>query len=66
MLDSVVAGAVFGIGALALDAGTAASLAFGAAAFVLAIAGFIGFGARAIATYRDSLVVRFPAPPDVG
>ena len=66
VLDSVVAGAVFGIGALALDAGTATSIVIGAAAFVLSIAGFIGFGARAIAAYRRSLVARFPTPPGPG
>ena len=63
VLNAVVAGAFVGIAALALDLGTAASLALGAVTFLVAIVGFVAFGTRAIAAYRRALVTRFPTPP---
>jgi hypothetical protein len=62
VLDSVVAGAVVGIAALALDAGTVATISFGAVVFVLSMAGFVAYGIKTITTYRRSLAVRFPGP----
>jgi len=62
VLDSVVAGAVFGIAALGLDLGTAAAIAAGAVAFAASLAGFVRVARRAIASGRRDLVVRFPTP----
>jgi hypothetical protein len=63
VLNSVVAGAVAGIAGLGLELGTGASIAIGAAAFLISLAGYLAYGLRAIATYRRNLVVRFPPPP---
>jgi hypothetical protein len=62
VLDAVVAGATAGIAALGLDSGIAGALAAGAAAFVVALAGFVAFGLWTIRAYRRDLVVRFPSP----
>jgi hypothetical protein len=64
VLDSVVAGAVAGIAAQALDAGTRASIAIAVAAFLLTVVGFLTWGVRTVAGYRREIVVRFPTPPE--
>jgi hypothetical protein len=64
VLDSVVAGAVAGIAASALDAGTAASIAIAVAMFVVALAGFAAWAVLAVSGYRRDIVVRFPTPPE--
>jgi hypothetical protein len=63
VLNSVVAGAVAGIAGLGLELGTGASIAIGAAAFLISLAGYLAYGLRAIAAYRRNLVARFPTPP---
>jgi hypothetical protein len=64
VLDSVVAGATFGIAGLGLDLGTPASVLIGGAAFVVALGVFMLYAVRTIHRYRRSLVIRFPTPPD--
>ena len=66
VLTSVVAGAIAGIAALGLDLGTGASIAIGAAAFVLALGTFVAWAVHAVGTLRGSLVSRFPTPPAQG
>ncbi len=56
VLDSVVGGTFAGIAALALDLGTAASLALGADSFLVAIAGFVVYALWTIGVI----------PPDAG
>jgi len=62
VLDSVVAGAITGIAALASGAGTGLTLGLGAAAFVVCLAGFAAVARRSIAASRRMIVVRFPSP----
>lgn len=62
VLDSVVAGAVGAIAALALDAGTLETLVVGAVVFCAAIAGFILLATTSVKAAQRSFVVRFPAP----
>jgi hypothetical protein len=62
VLDSVVAGAVGSIAALALDAGTLETLVVGAVVFCVAIAGFILLATTSVKAAQRSFVVRFPAP----
>jgi hypothetical protein len=62
VLDSVVAGTVAGIAGVGLKVATGASLAFGAAAFLISLVAFVLVGIKAIETYRRNLVVRFPTP----
>ena len=61
VLDSVVAGAIAGIAALAADAGTGLSLGLGGAAFAVCLAGFAVIARRSIAASRQMIVVRFPS-----
>lgn len=61
VLDSVVAGAIAGIAALAADAGTGLALGLGGAAFVVSFAGFATVARRSIAASRGMIVVRFPS-----
>jgi hypothetical protein len=63
VLDSVVAGGAAAVAGLGLGLGTAEAVALGAGTFAVALAGFVGFGIRAIAAYETNLVVRFPTPP---
>jgi hypothetical protein len=67
-LDSVVAGAAAGVAGLGLGFETAGSLALGAAAFVLSIAGFAVWATRTIGLWSTHLDARFPTPSsdDVG
>ena len=62
VLNSVIAGAIAGIGALGLELATGVSLVLGAVAFLVSLAAFIVVGVRAIAAYRRNMVVRFPTP----
>jgi hypothetical protein len=62
VLDSVVAGAIAAIAALALDAGTAVALVVAAALFCVALAGFAAVAVRSIEESRRTFVVRFPPP----
>jgi hypothetical protein len=66
VLDAVVAGAVAGIAALGLEAPTGVAIAIGAAAFVLALVGFVVYAVTAVNAYRTDMVVRFPTPPAEG
>jgi hypothetical protein len=69
VLDSVVAGAVAGIAAHALDAGTAAAISTAAAMFVVSVLGFATWAVLTVASYRRRIVVRFPTPstePETG
>jgi len=61
VLDSVVAGTIAGIAALASGAGTGLTLGLGGVGFVLCLAGFGMFAGRAIAAAQRSFVVRFPS-----
>jgi hypothetical protein len=61
VLDSVVAGAIAGIAALAAEAGTGLALGLGGAAFVVSFAGFAAVARRSIAESRRMIVVRFPS-----
>jgi hypothetical protein len=63
VIDSVVAGAVAGIGALALDLGTAASLALGGLFFLVSLAYFAWWARRAIYKFSSELKPLFPSPP---
>lgn len=62
VIDSVVAGAVFGIAAIGLDLGTASALALGAVGFAVSLGCFVTWGQRQIARYRVQLDVLFPTP----
>jgi hypothetical protein len=62
VLDSVVAGAIGGIAAHALDAGTGLVLVVAALVFCVALAGFSRLAVTSIRTAQRSFVVRFPAP----
>jgi hypothetical protein len=64
VVDSVVAGAVAGIAALALDLGTAVSLALGGFFFLVSLAYFAWWARRAIYKYSSELDPLFPSPPD--
>ena len=64
VLDAVVAGSIAGVATLELGVG--ASLAIGAAVFVLTLAVFVALGVWSIAAYRRDMVVRFPTPPTEG
>lgn len=63
VIDSVVAGAAIGIAALALDLGTAASLAAGAVCFLVSLGGFAWWAERQITLYTAELAPLFPTPP---
>lgn len=65
VLDSVVAGAIAAIAALALGTGTAPTVAVGIAGFLVALVGFVAFGARSVGRMRGNLVVRFPTPVEL-
>jgi hypothetical protein len=65
-IDSVVAGAIAGIAAIALDLDTAAALALGGLLFVISAAGFVALGDRQIERFRDELDPVFPSPPREG
>lgn len=62
VIDSVVAGAIAAIAAIALDLDTAAALALGGLLFVVSAAGFVAFGDRQIERFRDELDPVFPSP----
>jgi hypothetical protein len=62
VIDSVVAGAIAGIGALALDVGNLASLALGGLLFLLSIGGFAVWAKRAVDRYTAELDPIFPSP----
>jgi hypothetical protein len=62
MLDSVIAGAIAGITAHALDAGTGSTVAIGAITFVITLAAFAAFAVWTISGMRAPNVVRFPSP----
>ena len=64
VLDAVVAGAAVGIAGQGLGFATGVSIAIAVVAFLLTVAGFVVYGVRTVARYRDSLEVRFPSPPD--
>ena len=64
VLDSVVAGAVVAIAALALGAGTASTVMVGVAGFAVTLAGFVAFAVRTVGRMRANIVVRFPTPPE--
>lgn len=64
VLDSVVAGAVVAIAALALGAGTAGTVVVGIAGFAVTLAGFVAFAVRTVGRMRANIVVRFPTPPE--
>ena len=66
VIDSVVAGAIAGIAAIALDLDTAEALALGGLLFVVSAAGFVAFGDRQIERFRDELDPVFPSPPREG
>ena len=63
VVDSVVAGAIAGIAMLALDLGTAATLAVGAVAFLASLGGFAWWAERQIDRYTAELDPLFPTPP---
>jgi hypothetical protein len=65
LIDSVVAGAVAGIAAIALDLGVVGALLVGAFAFVPSVAGFFVWGMRSIERYRGELDPLFPTPDAV-
>ena len=62
VLDSVVAGAIGAIAALALGAGTAVALIVAAVLFCAALAGFAALAVWSIETSRRTFVVQFPPP----
>ena len=62
VLDSVIAGAIAGITAHALDAGTGWTVAIGAITFVITLTAFAAFAAWTISGMRGRIVVRFPSP----
>ena len=66
VIDSVVAGAIAGIAAVALDLGTAAALALGGLLFLVSAAGFVALGDRQIERSRNELDPVFPSPPRDG
>jgi hypothetical protein len=61
-VDSVVAGAAAGIAGLGLGAGTAGSLALGAAGFLLSMAAFVSWARRIVSAWADQLDPVFPTP----
>lgn len=63
VIDSVVAGAIAGIAALALDLGTAACLALGGLFFLGSLAYFARWAGRHIYKYSSDLEPLFPSPP---
>jgi hypothetical protein len=65
VIDSVVAGAIAGIAAIALDLGMAGALILGGAFLLLSLAGFAVWAEREIAKYTRELEVLFPSPPRV-
>jgi hypothetical protein len=66
VIDSVVAGAIAGIAAVAFDLGTAAALALGGVFFLGSAAGFVALGDRQIERARNELDPVFPSPPRDG
>jgi hypothetical protein len=66
VIDSVVAGAIAGIAAVALDLGTAAALVLGGVLFLVSAAGFVALGDRQIERARNELDPVFPSPPRDG
>ena len=63
VIESVVAGAAAGIAALALDLGTAASLALGGLLFLVSLCYFAVWAKRTIDRYSAELDPLFPSPP---
>jgi hypothetical protein len=63
VVNSVVAGAIAGIAALALDLGTAVALAAGGVLFVFSIGAFGIWAERTISRYTAELNPIFPSPP---
>ena len=63
VIDSVVAGAIAGIAAVALDLGTGVALAVGGALFLVSLVGFVALGDRQIERFRAELDPVFPSPP---
>ena len=66
VIDSVVAGAIAGIAAVALDFGTAAAVGLGGALFLVSATGFVALGDRQIERARHELDPVFPSPPRDG
>ena len=64
VLDAVVAGAIAAIAALGLGAGPALAVVTGVLVFVVVLAGFAAFAVWAVTTFRGTLDIRFPSPPD--
>jgi hypothetical protein len=62
VVDSVVAGAIAGIAALALGLGTVVSIVLGGVFFLLSIAAFAIWAERTIAAYNAQLDPLFPSP----
>jgi hypothetical protein len=63
VIDSVVAGAILGIAAIALDLGTPAAVGLGAVGFAVSLASFARWGRRQMMTGRAELDPLFPTPP---
>ena len=66
VVDSVVAGAIAGIAAVALDLGESSSMALGGVLFLVSAAGFVFLGDRQIERARNELDPVFPSPPRDG
>jgi hypothetical protein len=66
VIDSVVAGAIAGIAAVALDLGPAAALALGGVLFLVSLAGFIAWGDRQIETLSSRARPGVPSQPREG
>jgi hypothetical protein len=66
VIDSVVAGAIAGIAAVAFDLGTGVALALGSALFLVSLVGFVALGDRQIERFREELDPVFPSPPREG
>ena len=63
VIDSVVAGAIAGIAAVALDLGTGVALAVGGALFLVSLVGFVALGDRQIERFRAELDSVLSSPP---
>jgi hypothetical protein len=66
VVDSVVAGAIAGIGGLGLELGTGWALALGGVGFVGSMGAFVLWAERAVARSVAGLEVRFPTPESGG
>jgi hypothetical protein len=66
VIDSVVAGAIAGIAAVALDLRTGWALALGGVLFLVSVASFVALGDRQIERFRAELDPVFPSPPREG